>query len=373
MDKHLHIITLDVPWPADYGGVVDLFYKLVWLHKLGVKIHLHCFTSGRPPQDELDKYCESVQYYPRRTFPQGVSLRLPYIVSSRINKELSSNLQQDNYPILMEGIHCTFLLHDGALKQRKVFVRLHNVEFNYYNKLAAQEKNIFKKAYYKTESLLLKRYERTIANKAVFWSVSTVDSTVYQTEFGARQIEFLPVFLPWHEVNYQLQKGCFCLYHGNLSVNENYEAVKWLLTEVFNDLDIPFVIAGKNPSQQLEELVHSKTTCCLVTNPSEKEMQDLIKKAQVNVLPSFNNTGVKLKILNALYNGKFCLVNLAAAEGAGIDGLCHLAETAADFKQSVKDLYQLPYNEVNALHRQQVLDASYNNEKNARLLISWIY
>ena len=27
-EKKLHIICHDVPWPADYGGVVDLFYKL---------------------------------------------------------------------------------------------------------------------------------------------------------------------------------------------------------------------------------------------------------------------------------------------------------------------------------------------------------
>ena len=52
-EKYLHIITHDVPWPADYGGVVDLFYKMKTLHQAGVKIHLHCFVNKRPPQDEL--------------------------------------------------------------------------------------------------------------------------------------------------------------------------------------------------------------------------------------------------------------------------------------------------------------------------------
>ena len=54
-DQHVHIISLDVPFPADYGGVIDIFYKIKWLHKAGVKIHLHCFSNGRPPQDELDE------------------------------------------------------------------------------------------------------------------------------------------------------------------------------------------------------------------------------------------------------------------------------------------------------------------------------
>jgi hypothetical protein len=47
MNKTLHIICHDVPWPADYGGVVDLFYKIKALHDEGVKIKLHCFDYGR--------------------------------------------------------------------------------------------------------------------------------------------------------------------------------------------------------------------------------------------------------------------------------------------------------------------------------------
>ena len=53
MDKHLHIISFDVPWPADYGGVIDVFYKVKALHDIGVKVHLHCFTYGRQSQDEV--------------------------------------------------------------------------------------------------------------------------------------------------------------------------------------------------------------------------------------------------------------------------------------------------------------------------------
>ena len=41
--KHLHVISFDVPVPANYGGVIDVYYKLKALHLQGVKIHLHCF------------------------------------------------------------------------------------------------------------------------------------------------------------------------------------------------------------------------------------------------------------------------------------------------------------------------------------------
>lgn len=350
-----------------------MFYKIVSLHKLGVKIHLHCFTGDRQPQDELDQYCETVQYYQRKKFPQGFSPSLPYIVASRRSEELLRNLQQDDYPILMDGIHCTHLLQTGKLSARKVFVRLHNVEFSYYKKLASHERNMFKKLYFLAESFLLKKYEKKIAGKATFWPISLKDVDVYKDLFGAKNIELLPAFVPWVEVSNLQGKGCFCLYHGNLEVNENEKAASWLLTEVFNNIKIPLVIAGHNPSDQLEKLAHVHKNTCLVSNPSDKEMQDLIQKAQVHVLPSFNDTGVKLKLLNALYNGRHCLVNLPATEGVALDGLCEVAATANEFKEAAAALYEKPYTSDDATHRQNILSANYNNEANARKLIQWIY
>ncbi len=33
--EHIHLISFDVPFPADYGGVIDVFYKIkakyLWL------------------------------------------------------------------------------------------------------------------------------------------------------------------------------------------------------------------------------------------------------------------------------------------------------------------------------------------------------
>jgi len=59
LDKHLHIISFDVPYPTDYGGAIDVFYKIKALHKLGIKIHLQTYEYGRGQQDELLKYCET--------------------------------------------------------------------------------------------------------------------------------------------------------------------------------------------------------------------------------------------------------------------------------------------------------------------------
>ena len=372
MDKHLHIVALEVPWPADYGGVVDLFYKLKALHKLGIKIHLHCFSQNRTPQQELNKYCETVQYYPRKKNSSSLSFRLPLIVKSRQHDELIANLKKDNYPVLLEGIHCTYYLHTGELNNRKVMVRLHNTEFEYYKQLAKNESNLFKKLYFVNESRLLFNYEKSIANKAGFIAVSEHDVKLYRQLFNAKDIYYLPVFIPHTLAAGKEGKGCYCLYHGNLSISENETAVEWLLQNVFNDLEIPFVIAGKNPSKKLQELAHRHKHTCIVANPGEKEMQDMICKAQIHVLPSFNNTGVKLKLLNALFNGRHCLVNPAGADGSRLENVCHIATDAASFKKAITTLYQQPFTEHEKEQRQGLLQTLYNNEENSKKLLEYL-
>jgi glycosyltransferase involved in cell wall biosynthesis len=367
-EKHLHIVALDIPWPANYGGVVDLFYKLKSLQQLGVKIHLHCFTHNRESQDELNKYCVTVNYYRRKDNSGSFSFSLPLIVKSRKNDELIANLNKDNYPVLLEGIHCTYYLHAGALNNRKVMVRLHNVEFEYYKQLAKNESNLFKKLYFIHESRLLYRYEKNIVNKAGFIAVSEQDVMLYRQLFSAKDIYYLPVFIPHTMAVGKEGKGCFCLYHGNLSINENQTAAIWLLQNVFAHLNIPFVIAGKDPSKKLMDMAQQYKQTCIVANPAEKEMQDLIAKAQVHILPSFNRTGIKLKLLNALYNGRHCVVNPAGVE-AGLESLCHIATDAASFKKIIEEIYQVPFTEEEKEKRQGLLSTIFDNEKNAGALI----
>ena len=372
-DKHLHIIIFDVPWPADYGGAVDLFYKIKALSQAGIKIHLHCFVYKRTHQDELKKYCEELYYYKRENNINHFSLRLPFIVNSRKNVDLLRNLNKDNHPILIEGIHCSYYLHAGKLNNRKVLLRLHNAEFEYYHHLALNEKNPIKKFYFNHESKLLKKYEKQLAKKVNIVAASGQDIQLYEDLFGATDITHLPVFTPFDSVLGQAGKGCFCLYHGNLSINENEHAAIWLLNNVFNDLDIPFVIAGKDPSQKLVFMAEQHKQTCLVANPGEKEMQDMIAKAQINILPSFNNTGVKLKLLNALFNGRHCLVNKASVAGSGLDRICQVAEDADEFKTAISYLYNIPYNKEENIQRSALLEQLYNNKKNIKQITTFFW
>lgn len=351
-----------------------MFYKLTALKSLGVSIYLHCFESGRQPQEELNQYCTEVNYYPRNTGAKSLSFRLPYIVKSRRSTALRQRLLKDDFPILMEGTHCTWLLQDEAFKERKKFVRLHNVEHLYYEKLYRCTNDLEKKLYYWWESKLLKNYENKMIRLAdAFWAVAQRDAAYIQNEFSCKSVFFLPLFLPPWKVSSKEGMGQYCLYHGNLSVAENEFAAVWLIKKIFKKSEICLIIAGKNPSKKLRALARKFKNIELVPNPSDTKMETLIADAHIHVLPSFNSTGIKLKLLNALYNGRHCVVNSELNDHDGLDELLHLQKTPQGMKQLIEQLYYQPFllSEINM--RKALLEEMFDNTKNGQQVIDWIW
>ena len=191
--------------------------------------------------------------------------------------------------------------------------------------------------------------------------------------YQSKNISVIPVFLPFQHIESPQGTGCYCLYHGNLSVEENEKAALWLLETVFSSLPIPFLIAGKNPGAKLLRTVERFKNCCLVPDPSDQELKDLIKKAQIHVIPSFNCTGIKLKLLNALFNGRHCLVNTEAVKGTGLQEVCHLAEGADEFKMAIESLYERPFTFLDLQYRREKLLNQYDNHQTATRLIAQIW
>lgn len=363
-----------MPYPPDYGGVFDLYYKLKYLYENGVSIHLHCYEYGRGEQNALLEYCTTVRYYKRSKDWRGLAAGIPYIVSSRADPELLQHLSANNYPVLLEGIHSTYLLHKNKLAGRKVMVRLHNVEYAYYRQLLHHTRSLFHKIYYTVESVLLKQYERKIAIKAgLIIAVTEKDAATYLHEFGVTNIRHLPVFTAWNTATCREGKGAYCLYQGNLSVSENEQAALWLIKNVFSTLKIPLIIAGKNPSRTLKKEVQLYTHISITENPSQAEMQQLIEDAQINLLPSFTTTGIKLKLLHAVFCGRHCIANKAMVAGTGMESGCVIAENDKDFKAAIQTLYQQPFTKEGIAFRQMLLEQHFNNRCNAAQLVEWIW
>lgn len=343
MGKNIHIVAFDVPYPANYGGVIDIFNRIKALSNSGIKITLHAFVYNRPESEELLKYCETVFYYPRKLKLRKFFSFTPFIVKTRDNKKLLHNLLRDENPILFEGLHCTAFLNHPRLKARTKLVRMHNIEFEYYYQLAKVEQHIFKKLYNIIEGFKLKRYETVIklANSVV--TISPNDYDYYNAKYP--NVEQIPSSHTTRKIESLTGCGDYILYHGKLSVPENENAVVYLINNVFDKINTPFVIAGMNPGNRLKRLAKKYDHISIVANPEEAEMLRLIREAQINLIITFQATGLKLKLLKSLYNGRFCIVNAPMVNGTGLEPLCEIANTPEELMKTIDEFMHVNFNQ----------------------------
>lgn len=370
----MHIISFDVPYPPNYGGVIDVFYKIRALYNKGIKIHLHCIEyPGRDRSQELNKYCEEVHYYPRKTgFVSALSFK-PYIVSSRRSKQMLERLLQDEHPILFEGLHSCYYLAEPRLKNRVKVYRESNIEHRYYFNLFRVCKNLFSRIYFLCASCKLRIYQRILKHASLMLCVSKKDTHYLQQHFPGNRVHHIPSFHSNNSLDVLNGKGEYALYHGNIEVPENTHAAAYLINEVFNDLDIPLVIAGMNPPERIRKMVEGKENIRLICNPDDTEMSELIRNAHVNILVTFQATGLKLKLLNVLHQGRFCLVNDKMLNGTGLDELCHIGNDADALKQELRSLFNAGFSGEEVSRREKTLSELYSNTVNADRLIRLIW
>lgn len=373
MSDSLHIICLDAPSPADYGGAIDIFYKVKLLATLGKKISLHYFDyHGGRNIEGLEPFCSKIYSYKRKTGLNGFSFVKPYIVASRINNQLINNINTDDAPILLEGIHCTGIIPFLRIQGRRVVIRVHNDEATYYDRLASCETNLIRKAYFQLESRLLKKYQSKLPDSCYYTCLSEEDRNTFKKRYKLQNVSFIPCFIPWQEIKTQAGMGTYGLYHGNLSVTENEKAAMWLIKNVFSKVDYPFTIAGKSPSQHLQTLVEKHKNIAIIKNPSDAEMSTLVRDAHLHISPSFNHTGVKLKLLNVLFNGRYCITNKNGVQGSRLDEAVWLAESANNYIELITKLIKIPFQHQEIANRKQLLQ-DYNNNQNAIKLKNLLY
>jgi len=373
-EKHLHIISFDVPYPADYGGIIDIFYKIRTLWKMGVQIHLHCFIYGnRKPQTLLNRYCTEVNYYRRKTGLSSFLSFVPYIIKSRISHELENRLLQDDYPVLCEGIHTCGILNNPAFAGREILFRPSNVEHEYYTGLAALEKNIFKKSFFLTEARKLRCWERNLLQVPVFFPVSEHDVLSFRSRFPEKVISLLYSFHPFEEVDILKGTGDYVLFHGNLSVPDNLRVSLFLLEKVAPEMDIPLVIAGKNAPRALKKKACFLPNVKLLENPDAEEMDRLIREAHIHLLLTYQKAGLKLKLLLALFRGRHIIVNSDMLTIPGLERCVQVADDAKNMIQAIRQLKNKPFREEEITGRKKCLPSLLFNDEKGRLLLKYIH
>lgn len=360
----VHLVSFNVPYPADNGGLIDVFCKLSALKEAGLDVILHCYTYGRKEAEELKTYCSEVYYYSRNTGKTGLFHSLPYIVYGRRSEELVKRLANDSHPVILEGLHCSGILAHPLLAHKRIFVRSHNIEHDYYRGLAQVEKNIFKRYYFYNEAQKLENFEPIITKAAGIFAISKADTAYFSKKYPSVSCWNVPAFHLNDTVNILPGSSDYALYHGSLDVGENNHAALRLVNDVFSDLPFRFIIAGRNPSKELQEACAAHAHIELRAKVDTAEIQELVQQAHINVLPTWQSTGIKLKLLMALFSGRHCLVNNLMVKETGLEELCVVADSPDEMKSMIHGLFKQPF-DTHAIEKRRKGLVDFTNKNGA--------
>ena len=371
MQRSLNVISGHIPCPNTIGDAQQTFWCLEALFAAGIQVHLFTFseqgstidpTTNKATHPQLVNLCSSVQYYPINKGHRNFSFSAPYATAKYQNDQLENDLATNNYPILIEGMGPSGLALSTALEHRKIWVRILTYAPNYFRYLQERSITPLKKLFYQREAVLSKRILKKI-NQRVSWMVTSaqVKKTLEDLFLGGAIQILAPFTSSSNTITSKTGLGNYCLFQGNLSDAATHKTASWLLTHVFHNLKVPFVITGNSPAPSLVERAHMQPHTCIVANPSIAERQDMIEKAQIIIQPSFIKSGADEALLEGIKKGRHCLTNTKMESGV-MGGSYHQGTSANAFQEIIIQLYHHPFSEEEIETRKKLIGAEKTNE-----------
>ena len=372
MSKTLHIVSFDYPYPPNYGGIIDVYYKLQALRQAGINIILHYFADEAHDENALNALCQEVYYYPKKSvLNTRIFSDLPLRMFLRSEKSILDNLLRDDFPILFEGLHSSYIATCDELKGRKMYLRCHNAEAEYAANMATVEDSFIKRKSFEVEAKRTAAFEKDLHHFTGLFVLTEKDRKYFEN--SNNNVQLLPIFHQDIGIEEPENLGNYILFHGNLSINENAQTAKWIINEIAPKFwDFNFIIAGKNPDDKLMKDCDLQNVKC-VANPSQDQMDDLIRDSQMVLLKTAVPSGIKLKLIDSLAKGRHVIADDNSVMSSGLENLVHRANTDEEFIRQIHYWMHKPLEPEIISQRSITFSTNLNNEKNAQWLIEQIF
>lgn len=223
-----------------------------------------------------------------------------------------------------------------------------------------------KKIFYKTESKKLKKFEKIIINADHILAISPFEYNYFNKTYAVNS-NYVPAFHQNSIVQKLSNFGEYAFYHGDLRIADNIKAVRYLI-RIFSKLTHKLIIAGGTINDLLIDEISKYDQIKFEKIESNEHLIKMLNNAHINVLPTFQKTGIKLKLINSLFNSRFCLVNEAMIENTGLEELCEVSNSIESFRNKIDILFKTSYSENQRAARIKTLKR-FDNMANAQLIV----
>jgi glycosyltransferase involved in cell wall biosynthesis len=354
-----------MPYPPNDGGAIASLSMIEgFMHAgdevqvLSMQTHKHSFSISELPE-RLTKQITWHQQWMNTQINYFTLIwnvlfsSKPYnatrFYSRNFAERLKKILNENSFDIIqLESLYVTpYIAEIRKYSKATIALRAHNVEYEIWERLAANSKNIFKRRYF---NLLAKRMRRM-----ELAALAEIDLLVPITQ---RDADILSLAKPENVfvcptgistdaiVEATPAKSNTVFYIGALDWLPNQEGLLWFLEKVWKKLirNYPqweFVIAGRNASPGFEQ----KLRMYPVNYVGQVEnARDFILEHHIMVVPLWSGSGMRIKIIEGMACSKCVLTTSLGAEGiaatSGTD--IFIGNSADEFIDNLSHLFENP-------------------------------
>ncbi|MNE57312.1 hypothetical protein D3C80_1522660 [compost metagenome] len=160
--------------------------------------------------------------------------------------------------------------------------------------------------------------------------------------------------------------GKYAIYHGDLKTSDNRKAVEYLI-EIFKyKRDYKLIIASDSNEAFVKNAIGKSENIEFIFLKSFTHLQELLKGAHINLVISFQKSGTKLKLINSLFNSRFCIINENIIDDEEVAKFCIRITDRDELISKIDALIAMPYTDYET--RKNSLENYLSDRKNAEKL-----
>lgn len=361
-------VTQIVPYPP-HGGVLQRGFNL--LRELGSKHEVHLLAFHHPDElphgeplersrAELGKFCSKLEYFtlwPKQStahklaaFAAGAIYPRPFSVLAHKNSQLHARISALCAAKACDVLHLDTIAlapYRQHANSTPAVLAHHNIESQLMARRAERESSAAARIYVQAQTQRLVDYEREHAGQFnLNITVSEADADTLRTISPGARTAVVPNGV---DTNYFTARNDeetpALIYTGGMNMFANRDAVEWFLDKIWPRIkaavpEVRFFAVGSRPSPRVLE---AAATDPAVEAPGfVDDVRPWVARSAVYVVPLRVGGGTRLKMVDAMAQGKAIVATSLGAEG--IDGKhgeqFMLADEPDAFARTVIDLLQ---------------------------------
>ncbi|MFN8282597.1 MAG: glycosyltransferase family 4 protein [Chitinophagales bacterium] len=327
------MLTPTLPFPPHSGGVIKS-NKVAHFLAEKYQLSIACFLKNDDVSYK-EEFLQNIRLYDFFSLPldvprtaknlvlsnlQGIPLNLYRNKSQDFKNKIDSIIHQ--YDIVFCDHYVMFQYIPKAYKG-KIVLHEHNCEYLIWKRYADIEKNALKKIALLNQAWRIKNYEHEICKRAT--TILAAPNDIKElVKIGADKNKFYETYhlgddelLTFPDLKFNHSENAL-LYIGTLSWEANIDGLIWFYEEIWSlvkqqNPGIKLYIVGKNPDDRLKAMAEKDAQ--IILTGFVKDVEPYFQKCNVFITPLRFGSGIKVKVINALYRGIPCVTTSIGTEG----------------------------------------------------------